>query len=193
MKWPDLCLNDSTERTTCQPKIVAPCNSIISNPLHQNATRLIMNVYSPPSSVLGESPKMDKRKSNNYKALKESFVSNLSGGSIWEINEVSFVLPVSILKHSARSMGSMLTTLGWCSALVRTSVSTAFLLALYPCSSCHRFPHQLRLSTLRYYCLLQPATAAECFTSNACNSRSHQPANTQKDFSTATSNINDKK
>jgi len=30
---------------------------------------------------------INARKSNNYKQLKESFVSNLSGGSIWEINE----------------------------------------------------------------------------------------------------------
>jgi hypothetical protein len=59
-----------------------------------------MNVYSPPSSVLDQIPKLDKRKSNNYKALKESFVSNLSGGSIWEINEVSLVLPVSpVIEH----------------------------------------------------------------------------------------------
>jgi len=43
---------------------------------------------------------MDPRKSNNYKALKaskEAFVSNLSGGTIWEINAVALVLPVSQL------------------------------------------------------------------------------------------------
>ncbi|KAE9972245.1 hypothetical protein EG328_005116 [Venturia inaequalis] len=60
-----------------------------------------MNTYSPPSSVLDQLPKMDKRKSNNYKALKESFVSNLSGGPIWEINEVSLVLPAGVLLWSA--------------------------------------------------------------------------------------------
>ena len=31
---------------------------------------------------------------HNYKQLKEAHVSNLSGGSIWEINEVTLVLPV---------------------------------------------------------------------------------------------------
>ena len=59
-----------------------------------------MNVYSPPSSVMDQIPKLDKRKSNNYKALKESFVSNHSGGSIWEINEVSLVLAVSPMSVS---------------------------------------------------------------------------------------------
>jgi hypothetical protein len=33
-------------------------------------------------------------KSNNYKALKESFVANLNGGSIGEINAVTFALTV---------------------------------------------------------------------------------------------------
>lgn len=31
----------------------------------------------------------------NYKQLKEAHVSNLTGGSVWEINEVTLVLPVS--------------------------------------------------------------------------------------------------
>ena len=34
---------------------------------------------------------------NSYKALKEDFVSNLSGGSIGEINLVTSVAPVSLL------------------------------------------------------------------------------------------------
>ncbi|TLD38897.1 GPI-anchored wall transfer protein 1 [Venturia nashicola] len=59
-----------------------------------------MNVHSPPPSVADQFPQMDKRKSNNYKALKESFVSNLSGGSVWEINEVSLVLPAGVLLWS---------------------------------------------------------------------------------------------
>lgn len=32
----------------------------------------------------------------SYKALKENFVSNLSGGDIWEINYVTAVAPVRI-------------------------------------------------------------------------------------------------
>ena len=31
----------------------------------------------------------------NYKARKEAFVSDLAGGSIWEINAVTLVAPVS--------------------------------------------------------------------------------------------------
>ena len=34
---------------------------------------------------------------NSYKALKENFVSNLSGGSIAEVNLVTAVAPVSTL------------------------------------------------------------------------------------------------
>ncbi|OJJ45599.1 hypothetical protein ASPZODRAFT_133446 [Penicilliopsis zonata CBS 506.65] len=36
-----------------------------------------------------------------YKVRKEAFVSNLSGGSIWEINAVTLVAPVSVLLWSA--------------------------------------------------------------------------------------------
>lgn len=32
---------------------------------------------------------------NSYKSLKEDFVSNLTGGSIWEINYVTIAAPVS--------------------------------------------------------------------------------------------------
>jgi phosphatidylinositol glycan class W len=32
----------------------------------------------------------------SYKARKEAFVSNLTGGSIWEINQVTLVAPVRI-------------------------------------------------------------------------------------------------
>ena len=33
-------------------------------------------------------------RSHNYKLLKENFVANLNGGSIWEINAVTLTLPV---------------------------------------------------------------------------------------------------
>jgi hypothetical protein len=39
---------------------------------------------------------MAVRKSNNYKVLKEAFVSNHNGGSIWEINAVTFTLSVRL-------------------------------------------------------------------------------------------------
>ncbi|KAF1985527.1 GPI-anchored wall transfer protein 1 [Aulographum hederae CBS 113979] len=37
---------------------------------------------------------------NNYKALKEAFVSNLSGGSPWEINAVALVQPSAVVLWS---------------------------------------------------------------------------------------------
>lgn len=37
----------------------------------------------------------------SYKARKEAFVSNLSGGSIWEINAVTLVAPAAVLLWSA--------------------------------------------------------------------------------------------
>ncbi|KAL8717548.1 MAG: hypothetical protein Q9225_005213 [Loekoesia sp. 1 TL-2023] len=37
----------------------------------------------------------------SYKSLKEDFVSNLSGGSIWEINYVTAVAPAAVLLWSA--------------------------------------------------------------------------------------------
>ena len=43
------------------------------------------------------------RKLHNYKQLKEAHVANLSGGSIWEINEVTLVLPVSLNQFDAKS------------------------------------------------------------------------------------------
>ena len=38
---------------------------------------------------------MEAKKSTNYKALKEAFVSGHSGGSALEINIVTLVAPVS--------------------------------------------------------------------------------------------------
>ncbi|KAF2839237.1 GPI-anchored wall transfer protein 1 [Patellaria atrata CBS 101060] len=38
--------------------------------------------------------------SPNYKARKEAFVSNLNGGSVWEINEVTLVAPSAMLLWS---------------------------------------------------------------------------------------------
>jgi hypothetical protein len=37
---------------------------------------------------------MDVKKSNNYKALKEAFVSGHSGGTALEVNLVTLVAPV---------------------------------------------------------------------------------------------------
>lgn len=39
----------------------------------------------------------------DYKTLKENFVSNLSGGSVLEINYVTAVAPVSVLPTASIS------------------------------------------------------------------------------------------
>lgn len=36
----------------------------------------------------------------SYKTLKENFVSNLSGGTVSEINSVTAVAPVSLLRRN---------------------------------------------------------------------------------------------
>ncbi|KAF2430133.1 GPI-anchored wall transfer protein 1 [Tothia fuscella] len=53
---------------------------------------------------------MDKRKSNNYKALKEAFVSNHSGGTIGEINAVTLIMPASVLLWSVLQARKQLFT-----------------------------------------------------------------------------------
>ena len=45
---------------------------------------------------------------NSYKALKEEFVSNLSGGSISEINVVTAVAPVGPSVHPSQAIAYIL-------------------------------------------------------------------------------------
>lgn len=40
----------------------------------------------------------------SYKSLKENFVSNLSGGSIWEINYITAVAPVCLARITESTM-----------------------------------------------------------------------------------------
>lgn len=60
----------------------------------------------------------------SYKSLKESFVSNLSGGTILEINTVTAVAPVSadILFQDSSLLMNLL--LGCCPPLVSSSVAS---------------------------------------------------------------------
>jgi len=51
-----------------------------------------------PISVADE-PFNPVQKAQEYKALKEAFVSNLSGGTVWEINAVALVQPVRRLSN----------------------------------------------------------------------------------------------
>jgi hypothetical protein len=46
----------------------------------------------PPAARVPPPPPV---RSHNYKLLKENFVANLNGGSIWEINLVTLTLPVT--------------------------------------------------------------------------------------------------
>lgn len=40
----------------------------------------------------------------SYKKQKEAFVSNLNGGTLWEINNVTLVAPVCLTRHEISTM-----------------------------------------------------------------------------------------
>ena len=63
---------------TCIPKLKQPNNSELSAQFHAKMSRAA-----------------EAAMAASYKALKEDFVSNLTGGSIMEINFVTAVSPVS--------------------------------------------------------------------------------------------------
>ena len=78
-----------------------------------------------PYNVTGWSNTM----AQSYKALKENFVSNLSGGTIIEVYYVTAVAPVSIiltmlLQYTDSSHSSLLTSCGPRFNLVRNFSST---------------------------------------------------------------------
>jgi hypothetical protein len=49
---------------------------------------------SPVDAAGAPAAKPPPLRSHNYKLLKERFVANLNGGTIWEINTVTLTLPV---------------------------------------------------------------------------------------------------
>ena len=61
-----------------------------------------------------------------YKALKEDFVSNLSGGDIWEINWVTAVAPVSLLPLVVKIIANM-TVVGRIPAVVSYPITSKVL------------------------------------------------------------------
>ena len=70
----------------------------------------------------------------SYKTLKEAFVSNLSGGSIWEINHVTAVAPVCISAVTCLQMLNLGYT-GSLSAMGRSTVTSSLLRRIPPCSN----------------------------------------------------------
>lgn len=63
----------------------------------------------------------------SYKNLKEDFVSNLSGGSVLEINWVTAVAPVGLTILEAISQGLTCFSTGGLLAMVRSPVSPRLL------------------------------------------------------------------
>lgn len=68
----------------------------------------------------------------SYKARKEAFVSNLAGGSVWEINAVTLVAPVCTPWALDNFKLSLLTNsfLGFCSPVVSSPIPRLVLHAL---------------------------------------------------------------
>lgn len=98
------------------------------------------------------------RKLHNYKQLKEAHVSNLSGGSIWEINEVTLVLPVSnslTRRILACYFASKPPHTGRRVRLVRLAGEAQFLHPLYGSCSRRRLYHQLRGDLIRNHSIFQ--------------------------------------
>lgn len=67
----------------------------------------------------------------DYKARKEAFVSNLSGGSISEINLVTLVAPVTTPERPFLSLKSAYHSLGSAPSLDCSPADTLFLHPIY--------------------------------------------------------------
>lgn len=103
---------------------------------------------------------------NGYKAQKEAFVSNLTGGSVWEINTVTLVAPVSSASLQVDRL--LRSRTADCSlTLVRPAVSTAFLHSLHACCMLDRLPSQLCGHPLRDHTLLLVPCSPEFAASRA--------------------------
>ncbi len=99
----------------------------------------------------------------SYKALKENFVSNLSGGDIWEINYVTAVAPVgtTISLGGQQLMGKCLDSL---LPVGGSSVSARSLRQIRLCGDVDRLPPQrCSCPPCNNYILTLPI-GTQCFT-----------------------------
>lgn len=74
------------------------------------------------------------RMAQSYKALKEGFVSNLSGGEVSEINKVTAVAPVRLVNLAFWRELTGKLFVGSSSRLVSSSVASRPFRQLWPCS-----------------------------------------------------------
>lgn len=106
----------------------------------------------------------DGRKIHNYKQLKEAHVSNLSGGSIWEINEVTLVLPVS---YEPETMNDMIQNTdiiepGGSIPVVCPAIAAVLLHTILDHRRTGRLHHQQRRHPVRHHCLCRQTIVTEC-------------------------------
>lgn len=108
----------------------------------------------------------------SYKALKEDFVSNLTGGKIGEINYVTAVAPVRFCLASLYLLPSSGVIIadsckGSNNPLVHPAIPPILLHALYaPCIHNRLSPQRLR-HPARHHALLLHTSASQCFTPRA--------------------------
>ena len=96
-----------------------------------------------------------------YKALKEDFVSNLSGGSVWDINLVTLVAPVSTtFVFDSNRFRLTSRFLGRCSPLVHPTIPSESVHTLHNRGMPHRLPAALRRHPLRHYDILELSSSA---------------------------------
>jgi len=99
----------------------------------------------------------------SYKVLKENFVSNLSGGDLWEINYVTAVAPVGTTTSSGdqQLMGNNLDNL---LTVGSSSVSASSLRQIWLCGDVDRLPPQCcSYPPCNNYILALPI-GTQCFT-----------------------------
>lgn len=110
----------------------------------------------------------------SYKALKEDFVSNLSGGSVLEVNYVTAVAPVrpqlALAKPHTYCMSLVSLFL-----VVGTSSTASFLRQLWPNADACRLPSQCYVPPIGYNHILFQASASQWSPHTASHRPLHPP------------------